>query len=251
MLGTDLDGPTCGEHEALVNPVHAGTKAMDAVMHGWKIGMTHEEILLDCGKSKALLLAVGWNASPVGASICAMSKYCALNSDKGSALARSTWATSSTPSKWKCFKQRMERKPEAAALKRLELIGRADDLLFIKGSRAYASAMNAPEVDRLLQAVQGSFLRFIEENKTLAKGKAPSKIADQIIAGAHTPEIIACVRAEAIIGDFYIVHVADAAGDQASAAGVPDGSERHILDIGPVYEEAYKTSSTTRNTLVS
>ena len=85
----------------------------------------------------------------------------------------------------------------------------------------------------------------------MATGKAPSKIADQIIAGARTPEIITCVRAEAIIGDFYIVHVADAAGDQASAAGVPDGSDRHILDIGPVYQEAYKTSSTTRNTLVS
>ena len=80
---------------------------------------------------------------------------------------------------------------EAAALKRLELIGRADDLLSIKGSRAYVSAMNAPVVDRLLQPVQGSFLRFIEENKTLAKGKPPSKIADQIIAGAHSPEIVA------------------------------------------------------------
>ena len=78
--------------------------------------------------------------------------------------------------------------------------------------------MNAPVVDCLLQPVQGSFLSFIEENKTLAKGKAPSKIAGQIIAGARTPEIIACVCAEAIIGDFYI-HVADAAGDQASATG--------------------------------
>ena len=42
MLGTDLDGPTCGEHGALVNPMHAGTKAMDAVMHCW-IDMTDEE----------------------------------------------------------------------------------------------------------------------------------------------------------------------------------------------------------------
>jgi len=65
---------------------------------------------------------------------------------------------------------------EAAALKRLELIGRADDLLSIKGSRAYVSAMNAPVVDRLLQPVQGSFLRFIEENKTLAKGKRPPRL---------------------------------------------------------------------------
>ena len=81
MLGTDLDGPTCGEHGALVNAIHAGTKTMDAVMHGW-MGMTDEDILLD-SKHKALFVAVGWNASPVGALIYAMSKYCALNSDKG------------------------------------------------------------------------------------------------------------------------------------------------------------------------
>ena len=43
MLCTDVDGPTCGEHGALVNPMHAGTKAMDAVMHGW-MGMTAEDI---------------------------------------------------------------------------------------------------------------------------------------------------------------------------------------------------------------
>jgi len=111
------------------------------------------------------------------------------------------------------------------------LIGRADDLLSsIKGSRAYVSAINAPVVDRLLQPVEGSFLKFIEENKTLAKGKI-SKIADQIIAGAHSPEIIdACVRAEAIIGDFYMWPML-----RAIKHRLPDGSDRHILDIGPVY----------------
>ena len=83
MLRTDVDGPTCGEHGAVVNPMHSGTKAMDAVMHGW-MGMTDEDIQLDSNKSmKALFMAVGWNASPVGALIYAMSKYCALHSDKG------------------------------------------------------------------------------------------------------------------------------------------------------------------------
>ena len=123
----------------------------------------------------------------------------------------------------------------AALLDSLELIGRADDLLSsIKGSRAYVSAINAPVVDRLLQPVEGSFLKFIEENKTLAKGKAPSKIADQIIAGAHPPEIIACVRAKAIIGDSYMWPML-----RAIKHRLPDGSDRHILDIGPVYQEAY------------
>ena len=34
MLRTDLDGPTCGEHGALTNPMNAGTKAMDAILQG-------------------------------------------------------------------------------------------------------------------------------------------------------------------------------------------------------------------------
>jgi hypothetical protein len=175
-------------------------------------------------------MAVGWNASPVGALIYAMSKYCALNSDKGYSMGQ----------KYVGYVDHTKQVilaahgAEAAALKRLELIGRADDLLSIKGSRAYASAMNAPAVDRLLQPVEGSFLKFIEENKTLAKGKAPSKIADQIIAGAHTPEIIACVRVEAIIGDFYMWPML-----RAIKHRLPNGSNRHILDISPVYQEAY------------
>ena len=31
-------------------------------MHGW-MGMTHEDIQLDSNKSKALFMAVGWNAA--------------------------------------------------------------------------------------------------------------------------------------------------------------------------------------------
>ena len=34
MLRTDLDGPPCGAHGALTNPMNAGTKAMDAIMQG-------------------------------------------------------------------------------------------------------------------------------------------------------------------------------------------------------------------------
>jgi len=106
-----------------VNPMHAGTKVMDAVMHGW-MGMTNEEILLDY-KSKALFMAVGWNASPVGALIYAMSKSCALNSDKGYSVGQ----------KYVGYVEHTKHLlqaadgAEAAALKRLDLIGRADDLL--------------------------------------------------------------------------------------------------------------------------
>ena len=85
LLRTDLDGPTCGKHGALVNPLHAGTKAKDAVVHGW-MRLTHEDIQLDSNKSKALFMAVGWNASPVGALIYAMSKYCALKAQQRQAV---------------------------------------------------------------------------------------------------------------------------------------------------------------------
>ena len=49
------------------------------------------------------------------------------------------------------------------------------------------------------------------------------------IAGARTPEIIACVRAEAIIGDLYMWPML-----QAIKHRLPDRSDRHILDIGTV-----------------
>merc|ERR1712070_1136518 len=83
MLGTDFDGPTCGEHGALVNPMHAATTGMNALMYDW-MGLTAEEIQLDSKKpQKGLFMAVGWNASPAHALIYAMSKYCAMHSDKG------------------------------------------------------------------------------------------------------------------------------------------------------------------------
>ena len=90
------------------------------------MGMTHEDIQLDSNKSKALFMAVGWNASPVGALIYAMSsKHCALNSDKGYSVGQ----------KYVGYVEHTKHLlqaadgAEAAALKRLDLIGRADDLL--------------------------------------------------------------------------------------------------------------------------
>ena len=157
-----------------------------------------------------------------------MSKYCATHSNKGYSVGQK-YVGYVEYTKERVRLLGADGAEAAARLDSLELIGRTDDLLSIKGSRAYVSAINAPVVDRLLQPVEGSFLRFIEENKTVAKGKI-SKIADQIIAGAHSPEIIAGVRAEAIIGDFYMWPML-----RAIKHRLPDGSDRHILDIGPVY----------------
>ena len=78
-------------------------------------------------------MAVGWNASPVGALIYAMSKYCALNSDKGYSVGQKYVGYVEHA---KLMLQAADG-VEVAALKCLELIGRADDLLSIKGSRAY------------------------------------------------------------------------------------------------------------------
>jgi len=232
MLGTDFDGPTCGEHGALLNPMHAATTGMNELMYEW-MGLTAEEIQLDSKKpQKGLFMAVGWHASPAHALIYSMSKYCAMHSDKGYRVGQKYVGYV------EYTKARLlgaDGAEAAARLDSLELIGRADDLLSIKGSRAYVSAINAPVIDRLLQPVEGSFLRYLEENKALAKGKDQSKIAVQIIAGAHSPEIIACVRAEAILGDFYMWPML-----RAIKHRLPDGSDRHILDIGPVYQEAYK-----------
>ena len=43
------------------------------------------------------------------------------------------------------------------------------------------------------------------------------------------------MRAEAIIGDFYVWFML-----RAIEHRLPDGSDREVLDIGPVYQEAYK-----------
>ena len=136
MPGTDIDSPTCGEHGRLATPMHAGAKAMGQVMHRW-MGMTDEEIKHD-SKYKAQLMAVGLNATLVDALIYAMSKYCALNSalnsDKGYSVGQKYIGYIEHT------KQVLQATngAEAAALERLELIGRAaDDLLSIKGIRAY------------------------------------------------------------------------------------------------------------------
>ena len=73
MTHRETDGPTCGEHGALVNPMHAGTKAMDEIVRGW-MGKTDEQVALDEDKSRALHMAIGWHSSPCGAVIYATTK---------------------------------------------------------------------------------------------------------------------------------------------------------------------------------
>jgi hypothetical protein len=223
MTGCDTDGPTCGEHGALVNPMHHGTKAMDKMVRGW-MGKTEAELALDSDKSRALHMAVGWHSSPCGAVIYCTTKYGALNSDKGYAVGQKYVGYQS----W-CKERDLEGDAEC-----LELLGHMEDLLSIKGSRAYVTSINAPIVDRILQAVPGSFYTFLKETEEVSGGKDGGKIRKQIIAGAESPEIMACVRAEAILGDFYMWPLL-----RALKYRPPDGSDPHILDMAPIYQEAH------------
>ena len=109
-----------------------------------------------------------------------------------------------------------------------------EDLLSIKGSRTYVTSINAPIVDRILQDVPGSFYSFLRETEEISAGKDGGKIRKQIIAGAESPEIRACVRAEAIIGDFYMWPMLRALKYRPA-----DGSDPHVLDMAPIYQEAY------------
>jgi hypothetical protein len=223
MTGCDTDGATCGEHGSLVNPMHHGTKAMDAVVQGW-MGKTEVELALDADKSRALHMAVGWHSSPCGAVIYCTTKYGALNSDKGYAVGQKYVGYL----EW-CKTRNLEADAEC-----LELLGHMSDLLSIKGSRAYVTSINAPIVERLLQMKPGSFYTFLKETEEISAGKDGGKIRKQIIAGAESPEIMACVRAEAILGDFYMWPLL-----RAIKYRPPDGSDPHILDMAPIYQEAH------------
>ena len=193
MTGCDTDGPTCGEHGSLVNPMGKGTAAMDKVVQGW-MGKTEADLALDADKSRALHMAVGWHSSPCGAVIYCTTKYGALNSDKGYAVGQKYVGYQAYSRKHGC----------QGDSEILELLGHAEDLLSIKGSRAYVTSINAPIVDRILQQVPGSFYTFLKETEEISAGKDGGKIRKQILAGAESPEIMACVRAEAILGDFYM-----------------------------------------------
>ena len=72
------------------------------------------------------------------------------------------------------------------------------------------------------------------ETEEISAGKDGGKIRKQIIAGAESPEIMACVRAEAILGDFYMWPLL-----RAIKYRLPDGSDPHILDMAPVYQESH------------
>ena len=214
--------PTCGEHGAAVNPGAAGTKAMDTVVRGW-MGKSDEHAKLEEHKVRALNMAVGWNSSPSGALLYCTSKYAASFSDKGYAVGQEARGYNE-------YLAQLNADDRESIL----ALGHMEDLLSIKGSRCYVTALNAPIVDRILQDGPGSFYRFLKEQEELAR-PGGGRIRKQILAGAESPEVRACVRAEAILGAFFIWPILRAIKHKPA-----DGSDPHILDMAPIYQEAFK-----------
>ena len=212
------EGPTCGEHGTLVNPLKAGSDAVDGVARGW-MGKTAELVALDEHKVKALTNATGWHSSPGGALLYACSKYFALASDKGYAVGQKAAGY-------------LEFTAEGREV--FQLLGYLQDLLSLKGSRNYVRSINAPIVHRLLQQAPGSLYTFLKEEEELAAGKGAGKIRKQILAGAESPEMMACVAYESIVGDFYTFPIMHALKHRPA-----DGSDPHVLDLAPLVQEAY------------
>lgn len=223
VLGSDQVNPTCGEHGAVVNPCTAGTNAMSGVVRGW-MGKSDADAKLEEHKVRALHMAVGWNNSPCGALIYCTCKYGAAFSDKGYAVGQEARAYNE-------YLARLHADDRESIL----LLGHMEDLLSIKGSRSYVGMLNAPIVDRILTDGPGSFYRYLKEQEALAQAGGGGRIRRQILAGAESPEVRACVRAEAIIGDFFMWPML-----RALKHKLPDGSEPHILDMAPIYQEAFK-----------
>ena len=224
ISGSDAVNPTCGEHGkhgAVVNPTGACAKAMDKVVLGW-MGKTEADAMLDAHKVRALHMAVGWNNSPSGALIYCVCKYGAAHSDKGYAVGQQARAFNE-------YLAELEPDDRESIL----LMGHMEDLLSIKGSRSYVSFLNAPIVDRILLNGPGSFYQFLKEQEELAR-PGGGRIRRQIVAGAESAEVRACVRALAIVGDFFMWPVLRAIKHRR-----PDGSDLHILDMAPIYQEAY------------
>lgn len=194
----------------------------DKVVRCWMV-KTDDDAKIDEHRKAALNMAVGWNSSPSGALIYATCKYGAPYSDKGYAVGQEARGYN---------EYLAELSPDDR--ESILLLGHMEDLLSIKGSRSYVALLNAPIVDRMLVDGPGSFYRFLKEQEELAR-PGGGRIRKQILVGAESTDVRACVRAEAIIGDFFMWPVL-----RAIKHRLPDGSESHILDMAATYQEAYK-----------
>ena len=69
----------------------------------------------------------------------------------------------------------------------------------ICGSRNYIFFMNALVCERLMQS--GSLFTYLEQEADLAESNAGGKLRHAILTGGRSDEMMAAVRAMAIVGD--------------------------------------------------
>ena len=235
-LGLDDDGdddPTCAEH-ALVNILEEGRKAIDKVLREM-MNISDEQAAGDEAKIKAMRTCVGWFSSPACALIyqvritaptsCYLltihtvptdpaiptrqvAKYCALCSSKGYAIGQK-------------FAEWIEARLADGA-DEAELLGHAEDLLAICGSRMYVFFLDAAVTERLLSQV-GSLLTFLEEEDDL-QAEGGGKLRKSILTGTNSPACMAAVRSMALLCESVLWPLLKA---------VKPSAEQHTLDVLP------------------
>ena len=104
-----------------------------------------------------------------------------------------------------------------------ELLGHVQDLIAICGSRSYVFFMNAAVVERLCNS--GSLLTFLEEEADLGS-ESGGKLRSAILTGFNSPEIMAAVRAMALICDSCLF---------TGLRSIKPEDTAHILDVLPSF----------------
>ena len=200
------DDPTCAEH-ALVNILEEGRKAIDRVLRAM-MSITEEQAEADAAKIKAMRTCVGWFSSPACALIYQVAKYVALCSSKGYAIGQK-------------FAEWIESRL-ADSEDQTQLLGDAEDLLAICGSRMYVFFIDAAVTERLLSQV-GSLLTFLEEEDDL-QAEGGGKLRKSILTGTNSPACMAAVRSMAIICESVLWPLLKAVKPTAG---------KHTLDVLP------------------
>lgn len=201
------DMPTCAEH-ATVNIGEKGREAIDAVLRR-KMKISDEQAEKDKDKVKAMRTCVGWFSSPACALTYEVSKYVAPFSCKGYAIGEN-------------FAQWIAHEESKAPVLAGQLRAFIEDLQAICGGRSYIFFLNAAVVDRLAQLL--SLHGYLLEEKDLASA-AGGKLRSAILSGYSSPDIMAAVRALAIISDAWM---------WPTLSAVKPGDDKHILDVCPV-----------------
>jgi hypothetical protein len=152
---------------------------------------------------------VGWFSSPACALIYQVAKYVALCSSKG-------YAVGVKFAEW--IEARLVDSQDQT-----ELLGDAEDLLAICGSRMYVFYLDAAVTERLLSQT-GSLLTYLEEEDDL-QTEGGGKLRKSILTGTKSPACMAAVRSMAIICESILWPLLKAIKPKA---------DKHTFDVLPM-----------------